>query len=475
LLLVAAGAICGCGRDWTFPVGTCGPGAATAKEDPPGYADESCGGYTGNHLWSVKVGGEGVQQVRALAADPSDDTVLIAGDFEGTIDLGNGPHVSAGLKDMFVAKLDGADGSVLFSKAFGSEGNDLATAIAVDEEGSIFVTGGFQGAVDFGDGAPLNAGSSYDVFVAIFEPDGKLHSKWDLGDTAGAQIAYGIAVDDKGRVALTGTFGGALLLAGTQPMINPDPGDPGDLFVLIQRPYQSPELKFGRSGIGLQVGESVAFDSTGALLVGGTIAGHAGDPDVVTSTLLKFDENGGDPVEETFGKTESWHFGRVALDPAGNVAASTGFKGLIDIGGGPYESAEGRLDCLVAKLSPTGGHVWSTHFGDASDDRCVSTIDAGGHITAAVVFRGAVDLGAGPMSSEGDSSDVLLARWDEAGDLLHARVYGGSEDESAKAIATAPDGGVYLAGSFKGAVSWGGDTFFASLSGADGFVARYAP
>src|SRR5207237_8098808 len=62
-----------------------------------------------------------------------------------------------------------------------------------------------------------------------------------------------------------------------------------------------------------------------------------------------------------FGGASSNAGNGVAVDPSGNVAVTGAFSGPIDFGGGALISA--GVDIFLAKLSPTGGHLWSRHFG----------------------------------------------------------------------------------------------------------------
>src|SRR5688500_16691572 len=59
----------------------------------------------------------------------------------------------------------------LWSQSFGSTLSDEILAVAVDGSGNIYITGFFQGTVDFGGGGLVSAGSN-DVFVAKYNLQG---------------------------------------------------------------------------------------------------------------------------------------------------------------------------------------------------------------------------------------------------------------------------------------------------------------
>lgn len=51
------------------------------------------------------------------------------------------------------------------ARAYGGDGDTLAVAVAVDSVGDVLLTGRFDGTVDFGNGTHVSAGD-YDVFLA---------------------------------------------------------------------------------------------------------------------------------------------------------------------------------------------------------------------------------------------------------------------------------------------------------------------
>jgi FlgD Ig-like domain len=118
---------------------------------------------TGAHRWNVQIGGAQPQTVRALALDPVGN-VDITGAFEGLLDVGGVARASAGLGDVFVARLD-PSGAFTWAESFGGTGADLPAGVAVDGEGNLALTGAFGDAIDFG-GDPLWGSGSSNVYLA---------------------------------------------------------------------------------------------------------------------------------------------------------------------------------------------------------------------------------------------------------------------------------------------------------------------
>jgi hypothetical protein len=108
-------------------------------------------GASGGHVWSQRLGNERLQASPNVAFDGAGDVVLF-GSFVGGINLG-GPGLTAPSHDLFVAKLDTA-GDHVWSRSFGDDESQNAHAFAVDVEGSILITGAFEGTLDLGGPRP---------------------------------------------------------------------------------------------------------------------------------------------------------------------------------------------------------------------------------------------------------------------------------------------------------------------------------
>lgn len=94
--------------------------------------------------WTLRrFGGDGFDSVASVAAMP-DGGLVIAGYFEGTIDVGSDRLVSAGETDAFIARLDPA-GQVEWAERLGGAGFDAATAVLVDHAGNLILVGELSG------------------------------------------------------------------------------------------------------------------------------------------------------------------------------------------------------------------------------------------------------------------------------------------------------------------------------------------
>lgn len=165
----------------------------------------------GTALWAQGMGGgsSDMDWGSAITVDRRDDSVLVAGNFSGSVNLGGGALSGGGA---FLAKYS-ATGGYVWAQGFASA---AATAVAVDPNGNFALVGTFSGSVNFGAGTLVYHGSA-DVFVAKFAPTGACLWSKNFGSSTGGDALYGVAVDASGNVIITGTllgnvdFGGGVL------------------------------------------------------------------------------------------------------------------------------------------------------------------------------------------------------------------------------------------------------------------------
>jgi Fibronectin type III domain/Beta-propeller repeat len=174
----------------------------------------------GAHLWSRRLGGSADDITAGLAADPTTGEILAAGYFGGSTNLGGGVLTSAGGNDVFLVKYSSA-GAHLWSRKWGSTGDDRGYGVAVGPSGYVAVTGTFTNSVDFGAGpVPNSAGS--DIFLLKYSASGICQWSKGFGSTVSlsSQIGGGVAFDPSGNVLLTGSVVSTVDFGG-----GPTPGD----------------------------------------------------------------------------------------------------------------------------------------------------------------------------------------------------------------------------------------------------------
>jgi hypothetical protein len=320
-------------------------------------------GTNGAHLWSKRLGGTGQDYGTGVAVDASGN-VIVAGSFRGPVDFGGGALTNYyGIpQTTFVAKYAAADGAYLWAKNFMSGSTDYANAVAVDANGNIVLTGGFQGIMDMtlpgsspyqntGAGMVNSGSTNPDVYVAKLTSTGAYVWSHSYGAFE-IDEGRGIAVDSGGNVVVTGIRGGAGSITG---------GAAGDMFVAKYAAADGTQLwsRGGGNGTAIDTGRAVAVDSSDNVLVTGSFGGTAdfggtsltstGGLDIfvakyaaATGATLWLKGYGGLLGDEGFG---------LAADAANNVIVTGYFSDVVNFGGGPLTST-GGFDTFVLKLTP---------------------------------------------------------------------------------------------------------------------------
>ena len=257
-------------------------------------SSESSSQSSSQTYFAVTFGGTGNDVANVIAVDSSGNS-YITGNFYGTVDFGGGDVTSAGGSDIFVLKLN-SSGTFQWVKTFGSTSSDLGYGIAVGSSGNSYITGYFNGTVDFGGGDITSAGSS-DIFVLKLDSSGTFQWVKTFGSAA-SDYGYAIAVDSSGNSYITGYYGGTIDFGGGDVTTNGN----WDVFV----------LKLNSSG-----------------------------------TFQWVNTYGGTSLDYGYG---------IAVDSSGNSYATGAFFFTVDFGGGDVTSA-GGADIFVLKLNSSGGGI----------------------------------------------------------------------------------------------------------------------
>ena len=165
-------------------------------------------------LYSSYLGGIGGDMANGIGVD-SNENIYITGSTTsvnfpfvyGSYDItcGSDGNCDGGKNDAFVVKVK-ADGSALsYATYLGGSGNDITTAIAVSDSGSVYLTG-YTSSADFPSESAIQAlyGGVTDAFAVRLNTAGTgLDYSTFLGGSSG-DSAQGIDIDGIGNVYLTG-------------------------------------------------------------------------------------------------------------------------------------------------------------------------------------------------------------------------------------------------------------------------------
>jgi len=376
----------------------------------------------GRHQWSIRVGSTGSTSGHALAVDGSGN-VFVTGNFTGTTNLGGLSFTSAGSNDVFVAKYVGATGAHVWSKSYGSSGDEYSFGIAADASSGLYVTGYFSGTGNFG-GTSLTSAGGTDVFLArLSATDGSSTWSKSFGST-GNDYGIQVRVDASGNAVLGGHFAG-----------------------------------------------SVTF--------GGTTLASAGGTDVY---LAKLSSAGTHVWSMRAGGTGNETLTNIALSTIGDIAITGTYTGAADFGGGALPTYGFYPNMYAAKYTSAGAHVWSRGMGSGGQDagRAIAFAASGNVVLLAQYGFGAlgapVDAGGGLLPYLG-LVDILLAEYDGAtGAHVWSKSIGGDDSEEvARGLGIASTGEVVVAARAISTVNFGSGWLTGPRSNHQVVLSRFAP
>jgi hypothetical protein len=174
----------------------------------------------GNVLWAAKMGGSGYEEGNGIAVD-SGGNVYVTGSYSSSplILYNQGESTSSGIEltrdgnaGKFIAKYN-TSGNVLWAARMGGSNSDVASGIAVDSGGNVYVTGYYYGGTFtlYNEGESTSTGieldnvGDFDAFIAKYSTDGNVRWAARMGGDS-TDEGNGIAVDNGGNVYVTGRY-----------------------------------------------------------------------------------------------------------------------------------------------------------------------------------------------------------------------------------------------------------------------------
>jgi len=130
----------------------------------------------GYYVWAKQLDVTGINKNRPMVITP-DQGIILTGWFSGTVDFDPGPGIvsltSAGGEDIFILKLNSA-GNLVWVKQMGGTSNDKGSSITLDDNGNIYIVGGFSGLADFnpGTGVYNMIANDHDIFITRLDNQG---------------------------------------------------------------------------------------------------------------------------------------------------------------------------------------------------------------------------------------------------------------------------------------------------------------
>ena len=361
----------------------------------------------GAPLWAKQFGDATDNGGNISVAVDKNGNAVIAGGLTGTANFGAGVTVNQGLTDIFVAKYD-PSGNYKWGTTFGSVALETANSVAIDSQGDVIIAGSLNGTLSFGGATFAAGGNQADAFLTKLAAANGAHVWSKHFAEASMQVNSNqgfnrIAADPADYIQVVGSFnksanfGGAPFLVATQSIVVARYDSAGN---------HSWSHAFSASA---QLASTrIAGDSAGNLLVTGVLSGSidfGGGPITAQGILnniclVKFDATGVFKWNKIFADSGDDLAADVAADSSNNVVITGYIGGAADFGGGPLANA-GANDAFLAKLDPSGAHLWSKSFGDSAAQvgRTVDTDPTTQEIVMSGTALGTIDFGTVPLAA----------------------------------------------------------------------------
>lgn len=425
--------------------------------------------------WVKVFGGAGTQKVTTVAT-AADNSVIAAGQFQGSINLGGATFTSGNSEDIFLAKLD-ATGNHVWSKQLGTAGQyHIVRGSAVAPDGSVYITGEFSGSIDFGGGALSSAATH--IFLAKFDATGNHLWSKQFGAN-GSDAAWSVTAAPNGDVIISGIANIPHPLSATQLSF----GGPNAAYGVADAPSSAFVVRLTSSGAyvsqtfrnthGGQIVKDVTADSLGRIVfaahmeegasfcapwgsVGNASASDYDEGRLSTGLGCSYGSLIGDPFSNDEGTA-------TAVGP-GDVAATGGSTGMIAPFGNIVDASYAGIH--IRKRGGDGALLWDKKF--SLGNVTGLGFDSAGVLSATGTYSGTLNV-TGGAALPGNGSYII--RLDANGNGLSQATFGSTVTPAD--LAVPPDNSSIVVGNFTGTGTFNGAGFTAN--GTDAFIVKIAP
>lgn len=380
---------------------------AVTRLNADGSIDTSFG-TNGKKTISFDLGGSGNNQDVATCVQIQADGKIVIGGYTQRDGFGNFDYALTRLNtDGSLDLTFSNDGKATVAFDYGGGGDDRATGMVIQPDGKIIIAGYSQ-----------ISGNGHNAFtIARLNSDGQLDSsftgdgrKWisfNGGDDRGAAVQ----LQADGRIVIVGSGTGSGTgydMAITRLTANGT----------LDRSFSSDGKKmvgFDLGGSNTDMGSSLAIQSDGAMVIGGTVQNKLGDTDFA---VLRLKANGS--MDKSFGSTGrkviSYNLGGNNDDQLSGMALQS--DGKIVVGGFTQISLSGDYDYASARLNIDGSLDTSYSadgkktipFNLGSNDNDLSN-------TLVIQSDGKILMAGSAMKSAPVNTDFAITRLNDDGSL----------------------------------------------------------
>lgn len=392
-------------------------------------------------------------------------------------------HTLACIAALLISQSSIADPYYNWAKRLGDAGAnvDVGKAIYSDQNGNVYLTGYFKGAVDFdpSNGVSLltAGGTAENIFFAKYTANGKLSWAKQIGD-ANKSVGLAIQTDDTGNVYLLSNFELSL-------SIDYDPGTgtsnmsgQGFKTIVLSKYTSNGDYVWAKSinGNADNYAHSMRLDEAGNIFIAGRFDGITDfDPSAAAATLTSIGAYNGFFAKYTNQGNYMWanqlsgvisgeiDVNDLTLDNLGNLYLSGNYKTSCDFDPSPattIRSNDGNSDFYVGKYTENGVLLWAIALDGTNDDYARSiAVDANYNVYVAGTFMDSLDTDPSAIdhfvvSSAPGNQDYFVAQYNSLGGMNWAFGVGNGQVATCNSLKIDGNNTVYLTGSFSGTMDF---------------------
>ncbi len=358
-------------------------------------------------------------------------------------------------------------------RSAGGDGWDLATEIVTDSRKNIYITGGFQRTIFFGNDSLISKGDR-DIFIAKYDSLGSLQWLQQIGG-AGYDTPEDLVLDKAGNLLLAGSFQDSCF-AGIDTLCTEHYISS---FIAKLNPGGT-VLKVGTFGVESKANKLFILPENDSLysLAGTFHQTFTIDGDTLKSAensrmfISNFDDNLKHVDTHFFNANTNTSLKAVEKQDSCMYILCE-FTDSISINGQNYYSF-GYSDVLLMKTDKELNPLQVKHLPGFGTDKAKALLRANDGLYAALEFDSNLYFDTLSLSSRG-GKDILLIKTDSVFNTLWHRQIGSTSDEYAKSLLQNRLGAVYLSGSFSDSLRVGNKSIVSDKHTADMFILKYMP
>ena len=353
--------------------------------------------------WATRISGSDPKLSYSITNDTNNNVYVTGSYNNSTITIydtngyGQTTLDSSGNNDVFIVKYSDT-GYTQWATRISGSGFESGTSIVTDTANNIYVTGGYDAPITIYDTngyghTTLDTSGNEDVFILKYSHTG--YAQWATHISGiGFENGTSIVTDTSNNIYVTGSYDAPITIYDTNGYGHTTLGSSGNFDVFIVKYNNTGYAQWATriSGIGTEIGNSIATDTSNNIYVTGgytgpitiyhtngvghTTLGNSGNNDVF---IVKYSDTGYTQWATRISGVGNEDGNSIVTDTANNIYVTGGYDAPITIydtnGYGHTTLVNlGGNDAFIVKYSHTGYTQWATRISGIGYENSTSIV-----------------------------------------------------------------------------------------------------